>query len=287
MRLNSLLPFIALLGLTACDSAKVAELTGAKPAATASPACTTNPLPACAPGQGAAPGAMAPEGAKGAAPAGTPAEAATASASGEAETGVATDASAKAADDHFAAGGSAAGASRVNTAYAAASHRHTFTHRAVRRVHVVRTRKVIVVRKNYYIHDTRYVTVDRPVYQPPQVVYPQPRQTEVYVDREIDRTSSAYGRQVYNRYSRSAAPPVVYHGLYRQDQRVYTGVRQDGYAYQQSGYGYQSGSAYRYGSGYSQGYQGGAANCQCGAPAAGRDRAGYLTWPGKTESRRY
>lgn len=283
MRLTPLLPLIALLGLTACDSAKVAELTGVKPAAPAASAnCTPNPLPACAPAPGAAPAAMTPEADK--APA----------TGGAAATGGGVDASTVARDDHFAA--ASTGEAKVNTAYVAAARRHAYTERSIRRTHVTKARRVIVVRKNYYIHDTKYVTVDRPVYQPsrptyvppPPMVYSQQRPVEVYVDREIDRTSSAYGRQVYNRYERTPAPPVVYHGLYRQDQRVYSGAQ--GYAYQSGGYAYQSGGAYRQGyqgQGYQgQGYQGQGYDCRCGsAPAAGRDRSGYLTWPGKSPYR--
>ena len=288
MRLTSLLPFIALLGLTACDSAKVAELTGAKPAATA--ACTPSPVPTCAPAPGVAPTAMAPEGDKGA-QVGTQVETTTQAAPPSED-----QASVKVQDDHFAAPPTPAAYPTASRAYSAAAHRYHYTRHAVRRVHAATTRKVIVIRKNYYIHDTRYVPVDRPVYQPPQVVYPQaprppvyvqPQRPAVYVDREIDRTSSAYGRQVYNRYAHSAGPPVVYHGVYRQDQRVYSGVRQDQYVYDQR----SSGSGYRYGSGsgYQQGYRGGATyDCNCASmPAAGRDRSGYLTWPGKTESRTY
>lgn len=287
MRLTSLLPFIALLGLAACDSAKVAALTGAKPAPTTASgaACSPNPLPACAPAPGAAPAAMAPEGDKVAVAPGD---------AGQAMTGAGAGAAATAADDRFTSTAATTGASRVNTAYAAASHRHTYTRRAVHRTQTAKARKVVVVRKNYYIRDTRYVTVDRPVYQqPPQVIYEQPRRAEIYVDREIDRTSSAYGRQVYNRYEHSAGPPVVYRGLYRQEQRAYSGARREGYAYHQSGYGYQSGGGYQaqgyQGHGYqAQGYQAQGADCRCtGTPAAGRDRDGYLTWPGKTESRQY
>lgn len=279
MRLTSLLPFIALLGLTACDSAKVAELTGAKPAATA--ACTPSPVPTCAPAAGVAPTAMPAEGDKGV----------QAAAPVQTETQV----SEKVEDDHFAAPPAPPAYTKASRTYSAAAHRYQYTRHAVRRAHTAKARKVIVVRKNYYIHDTRYVTVDRPVYQPPQVVYAQPprppvyvqpQRPAIYVDREIDRTSSAYGHQVYNRYAHSAGPPVVYHGAYRQDQRVYSGARQDQYVYEQR----SSGSGYRYGSGSGaqQGYRGGAYDCNCvSMPAAGRDRSGYLTWPGKTESRTY
>ncbi|OYU68783.1 MAG: hypothetical protein CFE28_01495 [Alphaproteobacteria bacterium PA2] len=292
MRLTPLLPLIALLGLAACDSAKVAALTGAKPVPTTASgaACTPNPLPACAPAPGAAPAAMAPEGDKVAVATGD---------AGQAMTGAGANTAATTADDRFASTAATNSTSRVNTAYAAANHRHTYTRRAVHRTQTAKARKVVVVRKNYYIRDTRYVTVDRPVYQPqPQVIYEQPRRAEVYVDREIDRTSSAYGRQVYNRYEHSAGPPVVYRGLYRQEQRAYSGARREGYAYHQSGYGYQSGGGYQ-GQGHqtqgyqahgyqAQGYQAQGADCRCtGTPAAGRDRDGYLTWPGKTESRQY
>jgi len=228
---------------------------------------------------------MAPEGDKAAVAVGD---------AGQAMTGVGASTTAASADDRFASTAATTGASRVNTAYAAANHRHTYTRRAVHRTQTAKARKVVVVRKNYYIRDTRYVTVDRPVYQqPPQVIYEQPRRTEVYVDREIDRTSSAYGRQVYNRYEHSAGPPVVYRGLYRQEQRAYSGAQRESYAYHQGGYGYRSGGGYQ-GQGYqaqgyqTQGYQAQGADCRCtGTPAAGRDRDGYLTWPGKTESRRY
>jgi hypothetical protein len=224
---------------------------------------------------------MTPEGDKGADSAGAAGQGMT----GQGMTGQATEAASTSTDDRFAVAASNTGAARVNTAYAAASKRHVHTHRAVRHTHTAKARKVVVVQKKVYVRDTRYVTVDRPVYQPPQVIYVQPRRTEVYVDREIDRTSTAYGHQVYNRYARNPAPPVVYRGLYRQEQAVYSGARQEGYAYQQRSHGYQSGSAYHSGATY---HQGGGADCNCGgAPAAGRDRDGYLTWPGKTESRQY
>lgn len=260
MRLTPLLPVIALLGLTACDQNKLAALTGAKPAATA--VCTPSPVPNCAPAPGVMPTAMAPEVEK-------PGPMIT--------TGQATVERSYAAPPPEPA--PRARASRAAT--------HHYTRHTVRRAHAPKARKVVVVRKNYYIHNTRYVQVDRPVYQPPQVVYvPQPQQPvyvqthrpAIYVDREIDRTSTAYGRQVYNRYARSPGPAVVY----RQEHRAYSGGRQEQYSYEQRS------SGHRYNSGYQQGYRGEANDCNCeGAPAAGRDRSGYLTWPGKTEARNY
>ena len=207
MRMTSLLPLIALLGLGACDSAKLAELTGVKPSAAA---CASNALPACAPGRGAAPPTMAPEAEK--------------------------DTLAPAVQQ---------------TAYARDTVRRTPSRSTHRVTHLRRaeTRQV----STYVMADTQ-----------PQRVYDQPPRQDIYVNQEIDRTASVYGRQVYNTYAR----PVVYNGLYREAQQGNSGVRQGGYAYH-------------------YGNQGPYVDCPCDPPAAGRDRAGYLTWPGKTEPGRY
>ncbi len=200
MRMTSLLPLIALLGLGACDSAKLAELTGVKPPAAA---CAPNPASACAPALGAAPSAMAPEAEK--------------------------------------------------VAAAPAVQQTVYAQDIVRRTPNRPTRRVSHLRKGQYTQARPYVSAD-----------PQPPRQDIYVNQEIDRTSSVYGRQVYNTYAR----PVIYNGLYREAQQGNSGVRQGGYAYH-------------------YGNQGPYVDCPCDAPAAGRDRAGYLTWPGKTEPGRY
>jgi len=246
MRLTSLLPLIALVGLSACDSAKLAELTGVKPPAAA---CTPNPLPACAPGTGAAPSAMAPEAA--------PAPIATAGLESAPVTG------AMGRNERYSAMTSR---TRGNGAYAAARHRAE-ARNAARRAHAQLARRGGSGHRAYGGYEDRYgseyVSYDRP-----QVVYVQPRRQEIYVNQEIDRTTSAYGRQVYNTYARPAPRPVAYNGLYREEQQTYYTARQGGYAYH---YGDQT----PYG------------DCNCERPAAGRDRSGHLTWPGKGEASRY
>lgn len=92
------------------------------------------------------------------------------------------------------------------------------------------------------------------------------------MDRDIDRTAPVYGQQAYNRYPRTISPPVIYNGLHHPHEPARYVPRQEVYIY-------PSGPTDR------RGHDGGGDACQCTTPAAGRDRAGYLTWPGKTEFR--
>jgi hypothetical protein len=255
MRLPALFALAALVGLSACDSAKVSELTGAKPAATqiaaACPPAATAPA-ACPPAQPA----MAPEAAK-------PAPAAAAPA--------------------------APAPQRIQ------SHAKT---RAWAQRHHVRQ-----------VQQTRHVVMKRRHAAPPPVrrfAYAggytgeasAPPRGETYVERRYERRyvrppvyarpDETYGRQTYRserredgyaqdnyRYERreSGHAPYV-------DERREGSVERSGssssYEHRESSSssgGYASGG-YVSGGGYSD-------DCNCRPQAAGRDRQGFLTWPGK------
>ena len=252
MRLPALLAFAALAGLTACDSAKVSELTGAKPpapqaAATQPTACPPAPNPACPSAVATAP-SMAPEPAKTAPVVAAPTPK----------------------------------ARRIAWAAPRAHHvRRTAGHRA-------RAMARAPVRHNAYAggyiaeaapphgrgrHDEAYAgrRYGRHYEHPP--VYARP-------DEGYDRRAYAYERREEGseqggyRYERreSGHPPYVDDRAYRYERRD---DAREGYRYERREEGYSSSRESL------SSYSSDGADCNCRPQAAGRDRQGFLTWPGK------
>ncbi|HEX5380546.1 MAG TPA: hypothetical protein VFW47_18355 [Phenylobacterium sp.] len=265
MRLPTLIALAALAGLAACDSAKRSELTGTRPepataqiaaAPTAGPqavACPPTPAPACPP---AAP-AMAPEAAK--VPAAVPA--------------------------------------------AAAKVRRVKAHRAAWRAPAPRARHVhhraaTMPPVRHYAYAGGYTGRPAPA---PDAHHGGGHMGGHHMGRFVHppvyaRPGDSYGRD--EQYSRSESYERRDEGVeggYRYERREgdYDHApyveerreeRRDGYAYERRESGSEHG-AWRYErreSGYSSG--GGGVrpdDCDCRPQAAGRDRMGFLTWPGK------
>jgi hypothetical protein len=228
MRLPALFALAALVGLSACDSAKVSELTGAKPATTqiaaaCPPAATA--APACPPAQPA----MAPEAAK------------------PAPVAAAIPASAKPAAHPI--------QSHAKARAWAQRHRQVKQVRAVKHHHAAKppVRRFAYAERHY---EHRYV-------RPP--VYARP--------------DDGYGRQAYS-YERREDGYAPYVDERRDDQ-AYRYEHREGSmersgsssSYEHRESGYSSGGSVS-GGGYGD-------DCNCRPLAAGRDRQGFLTWPGK------
>lgn len=255
MRLLHLAPIAALLSLTACDSAKLADLTGAKPAPP--PACSPNPAPACAPGQTAQTVQIAP------------------SMTPEADRNAPAEAQVKA---------TAINPPVTRTISHRAMHRYS-SHRHVGRhgwaqARPIIVRKVIIIHEHRYVRDedhSRHVYVNRPE---------EPMYEDHYDQGERggatsrDEGDDGYSYRQDRREDHDVRPPpVVYQRHYApqpQDQGV---VRHEQHG---AGYG-TSGSSYRQ---ESRVMVAAPVDCHCLSPAAGRDRAGFLTWPGKSEAQR-
>jgi hypothetical protein len=252
MRLPALFALAALVGLSACDSAKVSELTGAKPATTqiaaaCPPAATV--APTCPPAQPA----MAPEAAK-PAPVVAPGPAA---APAPAAHRVKSHAKARAwAQRHH--------VRQVK------QQRHARAHQPpVRRFNYAGGYTGAAPQGETYVerrHERHYG--HPPVYARPDEGYGQ----HAY---RYERREDGYAQDDY-RYERreSGHPPYVDE---RADDRAYRYERREGSME-------RSGSSSSYESGYSSGgyVSGGYVDdCNCRPQAAGRDRQGFLTWPGK------
>jgi uncharacterized membrane protein YgcG len=260
MRLPALFALAALVGLSACDSAKVSELTGAKPAPTqiaaACPPAAT--APACPPAQPA----MAPEVAK-PAPAAAPAPGAP---------------------------------QRIQ------SHAKARTWAQRRHVRQVKQTRQVVVKRHHAVqppvrhfayaggytgeasasprgeayvarhHERHYV-------HPP--VYARPNEADVRQAYRYERRDDGYAQDNY-RYERRESGHAPYVDERRDDGReAYRYERREG-SVERGGSSYESGSS---SSGYSSSgdVSGGGYgdDCNCRPQAAGRDRQGFLTWPGK------
>lgn len=279
MRLSALLALVALTGLAGCDSAKMSELTGAKPqaaqtvaiggrpAVTGPTACPPSPQPACPPAQPA----MAPEAPKAALPAAT--------------------------------AGAAPAKHWAKPRHIAWRAGHPARPMARRHDRVIVKKVVIVrevaapVRHNAYAdgyvehhYERRFVTPP-PAYGPPPPHYVAPppayrgpppaygrddddRRAQGYERHEsYDGRAEGYGREEH--YERVVPP----HGVYVEEHRDDRYGGHQAYAYQRSESERESYS-YRE-SGSANGAYSRPDDCGCQTQAAGRDRRGFLTWPGK------
>ncbi|OXE35652.1 MAG: hypothetical protein CGW95_12650 [Phenylobacterium zucineum] len=219
MRPISLLPLAVLVGLSACDSTKVAQLTGVRPMS--APACSAESEPACPSVAVAGPPA---------APAQAPVPAIPAPAMvAESDTcaPVTPKPTSNCVHDPVPTGAADAG-------------QHDNVH------HDLSAPRVIVIHKTYYIGGTRHKRRTPPAQKRFYLDSGLPEYPKVYVRREIDRTP--WSRPLGNGYGRMDSPSTGYNGPYGEGQSP-TG------------------------------------DCLCASSAAGRDREGYLIWPGKTEVR--
>lgn len=262
MRLPALFALAALVGLTACDSAKVSELTGAKPATTqiaaaCPPAATV--APACPPAQPA----MPPEAAK-------PAP--------------------------------AAATTTVNPAPVVHRVRsHAKPHAWPQRHRVIQVRKVAHHRARqpvrHFVYaggytgetsrrDERYGERqdDRRYVRPP--VHARPDEGRGQHAYRYERREEGYAQDGY-RYEQRETGHAPYvderrddgRGAYRYEHRegsVERSGSSSSYERREGGYSSSSASGGGYVSGGSYGD-----DCNCRPQAAGRDRQGFLTWAGK------
>jgi hypothetical protein len=251
MRLPALIALAALVGLAACDSAKVSELTGAKPPAPQAAACPPTPNPAC-PSVVAVPPSMPPE-AGASLPAAVPPTAAVAKARRAAWTAPRPQHVRRAV---------------VHRARVAAAHAPV-RHNAYAGGYVGESAPP----RGHGRHDGAYA--ERRYKHPP--VYARP-------DEDYDRRAYAYERREegsdqggyrYERRESSGHAPYVDDQAYRYEHRE---DAREAYRYERREEGYSS-SHESSGGSYSTG--GAALDCNCRAQAAGRDRQGLLTWPGK------
>jgi len=148
---------------------------------------------------------------------------------------------------------------------------------------VITERRVVVVRR--YVDVPRQVVVERPVVErhvyadtyvertlPPPREYARPSQDR-YAETHVLRQDSDEARYRYERESSDQG------GRYDQGDRYSGGAsyeRRESSHSSGGGYGSSSSSSSSYERGYDQG-----GDCGCRTPAAGRDRQGFLTWPGK------
>lgn len=255
MRLHALFALAALVGLSACDSAKVSELTGAKPATTQiAAACPPATIPVCPPAQPA----MAPEAAK---PAPPPVVAPA--------TPVAAAPAAQRLKGHAKARAWAQHHRLRQVKHPARPHRQP----PVRRFHYAGGYTGEASRNEAYVErreERHYARPDEAYGR--QHAYRDARREDGYAQDDYR----------YERRESGHAPYVDERG----DDRAYRYERHEGsmersgssssYEHRESGYssgGYSSG-------GYVSG--GGLVDdCNCRPQAAGRDHQGFLTWPGK------
>lgn len=242
MRLPALFALAALAGLAACDSAKVNELTGAKPpvAATAPAACPPTTAPACPPAQPV----MPPEAAKAPLP---PA----------------------AAPAHHAKISRAA----WTKPHAARHARRAVAHHATHLPPVTRnayaggyTGETAEYREHRH-HERRYARPDE-----------APAQAYDRQERYYDRREDGYDRYTFERREEGHAPYVEERDFDRYGNEAYRYERREG---GQDGYRYERHEAYSSGGGRVLPPPPRPDDCDCRPQAAGRDRQGFLTWPGK------
>lgn len=241
MRLPAIFALAALAGLAACDRAKVNELTGAKP-----PVAATVPAacpPAVAPACPPAQPAMPPEAAK------APPPAAPVSAHG-----------AKVRRAALAKPLAARHAKRV------VAHRR---HIATRLPPVTRN----AYAGGYTGEDGGYGEHRRYEHR-----YARPDEAYERQERYYDRREDGYDRYTFERREDGHPPYVEERNLDRYGHEAYRYDRREG---SQDGYSYERPESYASGGGHALPPPPRPDDCDCQPRAAGRDRQGFLTWPGK------
>lgn len=247
MRLPALFALAALVGLAACDSAKVSELTGAKPATTQiAAACPpAAAAPACPPVRPA----MAPEAAR-------PAVAAAGALVAQPAPAV----------------------HRIQSHAKARAWAHRHRVKQVRHVVAVKHRHAAQPPVRHFAYAGGYTGdeayVERRDAHPP--VYAHPDEAYGQHVRRYERRDESYAQDRYG-YERRDSGHAPYLDERRDDGRdTYRYERREG-SVERS----ESASSYerREGGYVSSGSYGD--DCNCRPQAAGRDRQGFLTWPGK------